>query len=87
MMKHLLQLSRTQNGGFVLENRDLKYLVSIPKKQIPGVVWALKQVKPFEEYLTGLFKSDKKEYFIGKTKEGKRIILKLFWDYAELIIL
>lgn len=83
-MRTLLTLERLINGGFVLENENLKYILSIPKKNVPGVIWALKQVKPFEEYLTGLFKTDKG--YTGKTKDGKKVTLKLYLDYAELVI-
>lgn len=84
-MRRVLLLNRIDTG-FVLQNGIEKYLLTYPRKAVDGVMYCLKQVLPFEEYITGLFHIDKKNFFQGKTKDGKKVILKLYLDYAELSI-
>jgi hypothetical protein len=80
----MFRLHRTDNG-YILQNNIEKYLLAYPKKAVAGVMYTMKQLLPYEEYITGLFYVKDKGYFQGRDKNGKRVVVRLFIDYAEII--
>lgn len=73
------------NFGFILSDDYQKYVFNRTKQATSKVDYYLKQVKPIESYISGMFKQKDNSY-LGKTKDNKRVKLSIDNGFCTLFI-
>lgn len=74
------------NYGYILSNESAKYVFNRTKKDNSKVDYYLKQVKPNEMYISGMYYDKNRKQYNGKTIDGKRIYLKIDGSLCNLEI-
>jgi len=68
--------------GYTLTNGSQKLVMNKSKIQGAAAKYFLKEVEPFENYITGLFYNKLKKNYRGKTVDGKFIFVRIVGGVA-----